>query len=125
MSEFTTALKKVRGLGSAKTGVHHWVAQRFTAITNIILTIWLFCVLGQITQMDYNAAYNFMGQSTNAVCALLFLVSSFYHAKLGLQTVIEDYVHCKYAKIGALVIINAVAYGAIISGLFWVLKISL
>jgi len=125
MSEYVTALKKVRGLGSAKTGVHHWVAQRFTAITNIILTLWLFCILGHITDMDYNQAYAYMGRPFNAICGLLFIASSFYHAKLGLQTVIEDYIHCKYIKMASLIVMNAIVYGAIIAGFFWILKISL
>jgi succinate dehydrogenase / fumarate reductase membrane anchor subunit len=125
MSEYVTALKKVRGLGSAKSGVHHWIAQRFTAILNIILTIWLFCVLGQVTEMDYNTALNYMGQSCNAIFGLLFITSSFYHAKLGLQIVIEDYIHCKCIKIGALIAMNTIVYTAIAAGLFWTLKISL
>lgn len=125
MSEYVTALKKVRGLGSAKSGVHHWIAQRFTAILNIILTFWLFCVLGQITEMDYNTALNYMGQSCNAIFGLLFITSSLYHAKLGLQIVIEDYIHCKCIKVGALIAMNIIVYTAIAMGLFWTLKISL
>lgn len=125
MSEYTTALKKVRGLGSAKSGVHHWIVQRFTAVLNIILAIWMICILGSITEMDYNHAYAYMGQGCNAIFSLLFIASSLYHAKLGLQIVIEDYIHCKLAKLGALVTMNAVIYFAIAAGLFWVLKISL
>ena len=125
MSEYVTALKKVRGLGSAKSGVHHWIAQRFTAILNIILTVWLFCILGTVTEMDYNAAYHYMAQPCNAIFSLLFITSSLYHAKLGLQTIIEDYIHCKCVKIGSLIAMNGVIYGAITAGLFWTLKISL
>ncbi len=125
MSEYVTALKKVRGLGSAKSGVHHWIAQRFTAILNIILSIWLFCILGSVTDMDYNASYAYMSEPMNAIFALLFIVSSLYHAKLGLQIVIEDYIHCKCKKIAALIALNAVVYISIAAGLFWILKISL
>ncbi len=125
MSEYVTALKKVRGLGSAKSGVHHWIAQRFTAILNIILSIWLFCVLGQVTDMDYNASYAYMSEPVNAIFALLFITSSLYHAKLGLQIIIEDYIHCKCKKIGALIALNTIVYVSIAAGLFWILKISL
>jgi succinate dehydrogenase / fumarate reductase membrane anchor subunit len=75
--------------------------------------------------MDYNTAYAFMARPCNAIFGILFIVSSLYHAKLGLQTVIEDYIHCKYAKLGSLIAMNIVIYAAIASGLFWTLKISL
>ncbi len=125
MTDFITPIKKVRGLGSAKTGVHHWIAQRFTAIVNIILVFWLLCVLGHVTEMDYNATQSYMSRPFNAIFALLFISFSFYHAKLGLQVVIEDYVHCKCAKIFALVAMNIVVFSGIIAGAFWILKIAL
>jgi len=125
MSEYVTALKKVRGLGSAKSGVHHWIVQRFTAVLNIILSFWLLCILGCVTQMDYSTVYAFMAQPFNAICSILFLTNSLYHAKLGLQIVIEDYIHCKYAKLASLTLMNIVIYSAIAAGLFWTLKISL
>lgn len=125
MSQFTTDLKKVRGLGSAKTGVHHWIVQRFTAVLNIVLSIWLICILGCITEMGYAEAYALMGRGVNAIFGILFIASSLYHAKLGLQVVVEDYIHCKIAKLGSLIVMNAIIYGAIVTGIFSILKISL
>ena len=125
MSEYVTALKKVRGLGSAKSGVHHWIVQRFTAVLNIIVSLWLLCILGTVTEMDYNTSYAFMARPCNGIFGIVFITSSLYHAKLGLQIIIEDYIHCKCAKLAALIAMNIVIYTAIAAGLFWTLKISL
>lgn len=122
MTDFKTAAKKVHGLGSAKTGVHHWVAQRFTAITNIALVFWLICVILQVSELGYGDAKAYMAGTWNAIFGLLFTVSTFYHAKLGLQTVIEDYIHCKCGKVGALVAMNVAVFLGMFAALFAILK---
>lgn len=125
MTDFKTQTKKVLGLGSAKYGVHHWIHQRFTAVTNIVLVFWLICMMTQVSDMDYVTAKTYMSGTWNSIFAILFTISTFYHAKLGLQVVIEDYVHHKCVKTGALIAMNAVIYLGIFAALFAILKIAL
>jgi len=88
-----TPLARVRGLGSAKSGVHHWWMQRLTAIALVPLTIYflwlLLCMLG----MDQDQARELVAKPRNALVLAAFVIALFWHAQLGLQVVIEDYIH--------------------------------
>lgn len=86
-------LKRARGLGSAKNGVHHFVVQRLTALALIPLGIWFFILVLRMLHADYATAYALIAQPFNALLMILFVVAMFWHAQLGLQVVIEDYVH--------------------------------
>jgi succinate dehydrogenase / fumarate reductase, membrane anchor subunit len=125
MTDFSTAQKRVRGLGASKSGVHHWIVQRFTAVFNIINVLWLLYALTQLADFDFTAAYSFMAQPFNSVMAILFSIFGFYHAKLGLQVVIEDYIHHKCIKVASLLGVNIIIYGCMISSVFGILKIAL
>lgn len=101
-----TPLSKVRGLGSAKDGSHHWWMQRVTAIALIPLTIWFICgVLGTVGE-NYDTAVQWVQSPATSVFLLLAIVALFYHAKLGLQIVIEDYVHAEGLKIASLIVMK-------------------
>ena len=95
-----TPLGRARGLGSAKSGTKHWWAQRVTAIALIPLTIWFVVAMISATGNDYNNAQQFIGNPINAILFILLIVATFHHAQLGLQVVIEDYVHNKPMEIG-------------------------
>lgn len=125
MTDFKTSTKKVHGLGSAKEGVHHWIAQRFTAIANIILSVWVLCMISTVINLGYSETIFYMAKPINAICASLFVVMSFYHAKLGLQIIIEDYIHAKCFKIIALIAMNFIVFSGMFAGLFAILKIAL
>lgn len=125
MKDFKTEAKKVHGLGSAKTGVHHWIHQRFTAIMNIVLVLWLICVLTQVADMDFLQAKAYMSGTWNAIFGILFSISTFYHAKLGLQTVIEDYIHCPCGKTASLIVMNGLVYLGMITSIFAILRIAI
>ena len=102
-----TPLSKVRHLGSAKEGVNHWWGQRLTAILLVPLSLWFVGSLWSIVVggADRAALVDWLSGPVAAVLMLLFLGATFYHLKLGLQVVIEDYVHgpCKWV----LLILNA------------------
>ncbi len=101
-----TPLARVRGLGSARDGTKHWWFQRLTAIALVPLSLWL--VASLIANIDASYAEVVAWVRSPAVTALLLMVVMFvfYHAQLGLQVVIEDYVHLESAKIAILVLVK-------------------
>jgi succinate dehydrogenase / fumarate reductase membrane anchor subunit len=97
-------LARARGTGSARSGVHHWWVQRVTAVALIPLTLYFLFCLPALTTPDLAAFRAFIGAPLNGVAALLFVGISFYHAVLGVQVVIEDYIHGEAMKIAALML---------------------
>ena len=119
-----TPLGRARGLGSAKSGTKHWWAQRVTAIALIPLTIWFVVAMISATGNDYNNAKQFIGNPINAILFILLIVATFHHAQLGLQVVIEDYVHNKPTEIGLLIITKGTVIVLGLSSVFAVLSIT-
>ena len=108
-TRFDSALGRARGLGAAgSSALHHWVHQRVTAIANVVLSFWLvlFVLTLVHTAPDYAGARALLASGLHPVFALLFVVSAFYHAKLGLQVVVEDYVPHEGIKIASLLAIK-------------------
>lgn len=103
MSEMRTPLGRVRGLGSAKKGTGHFFMQRVTALANIPLTLFLVGALVVHAGADYTTMTAFLGNPLVGVVMLLLIVSATYHMKLGLQVVIEDYVHGEATKLLAII----------------------
>ena len=93
MSRFRTPLKEVSGLGSAKTGTAHFVAQRLTATALVVLGIWFLVFVLSLLGADYVTATAAVAKPWNAVPLVAFLVAMFWQAQLGVQVVLEDYVH--------------------------------
>ncbi|MCE7797573.1 succinate dehydrogenase, hydrophobic membrane anchor protein [Sphingobium sufflavum] len=119
-----TRVGRVRGLGSAKTGTHHWIVQRITAIGNLVLVLWLIASLLVLPGLDYGAVTGWLAQPLVAVPAMLMLISIFWHLKLGLQVLIEDYLHEEATKLFALLLLNFYAIGAPALGIFSIAKIA-
>ncbi len=97
-------LAQARGLGSAKDGTHHWWMQRVTAIALIPLSIYWLAHLDDLAEKDYAMFISWLGDPFVSIAALLFIAASFYHAMLGVQVIIEDYVHEEGSKIGCLLL---------------------
>ena len=112
-------IAKARGLGSAKEGVSHWWAQRLTAIALIPLGIWLVASLVCLAGADHAAVAQWLNVPFTLGALALTVITAFYHAALGLQVVIEDYVHGKAAKLTLIILIQfgafALATAAIIA----------
>ena len=101
-----SGLKQVRGLGSAKSGVHHWWLQRVTAVGTFALALWFVASLILLPNLDHSSVVAWVGQPLVAVPLLLLSVSVFWHARLGVQVLIEDYVHGEGLKLLAVVALN-------------------
>ena len=99
-------LGKVRGLGSAKEGSKHWWLQRLTAIALVPLGLWFAVSVMTYASADYDVALQWIHSPIITVLFLLLIGTLFYHAQLGLQVVVEDYVHSEWLKITALVVIK-------------------
>ena len=104
----TTPLALVRGLGSAKDGTKHWWAQRLSAVALVPLTIFFIIAVISMTAGSYADAKAAMAHPV--ICALwvLFLIALFHHAQLGLQVVLEDYVHNEVLKFTSIIIMKLV-----------------
>ncbi len=119
-------LAKARGLGSAKSGLDHWIMQRITAIGNLILGGWLMFVLVTTPELSsYHMAIDWISQPLHAVGMILFVISTFYHAVLGSQVIIEDYVHNEAFKILKLVGQRLVFFAMAITCIFSILQVAL
>ncbi len=121
---YRTPLGRVRGLGSAKEGTAHWWAQRLTAIALVPLILWFVISLLSMIGADHAAVKAWLGQPLPAVLAVLLIVATFHHAQLGLQVVIEDYVHNEGAKLTLIVLIKFAAVALAALAVFAVLKLA-
>jgi len=118
-------LAKARGLGSAKSGVHHWYVQRASAVLLLFLLGWLIFAMFQLAGADHAESKAFLSNPTNAAFMVLLLVSLFYHAMLGLQVVIEDYVHQRTLELVLHFLTRAGAFIGMAIGIIHILKLAL
>ena len=110
-SSYRSGLKNVRGLGAAHEGTHHFWLQRMTALALIPLTVWF--IINIVTKLLGAERFQIAQWFESPITLLLmasFLVALFWHAKLGLQTIIEDYVHCECTKLTLLIGSSAIIY---------------
>ncbi|KGQ20401.1 Succinate dehydrogenase hydrophobic membrane anchor protein [Lysobacter dokdonensis DS-58] len=95
MTDLRTPLARARGLGSGKTGTSHFWVQRVTAVALALLVPWLLWVVLSMVGGTYQNAIDVLHRPWNAILMGAFLVAMFWHAKLGIQVIIEDYVHTR------------------------------
>ena len=119
-----TELGRVRGLGSAHHGAHHWLLQRFTAVGNLVLGLFLAVSLALLPGYDFATVTGWAAQPLVATALALLIVSTFWHARIGLQVLVEDYVHSAGNRFGVLVLLNAAAFGGAVFGLVSVARIA-
>lgn len=118
-------LGKVLGRGSAGEGVGHWWVQRVTAVALLPLTVWFVWSLLGLHLQSHDDVRGWLAQPWVAVLTILLVITLAWHSKLGIQVVIEDYVHAKGAKITLLLLSTFIHVGAAVAALFAILLLAL
>jgi len=101
-----TPIARVRGLGAARDGTRRWMAERLTAIASLILVLWFVFSAMALAGAGYHEVRAWLASPVAATLMILLILSVFYHAQLGLQVVIEDYVHHSGLKVAAIVAVT-------------------
>ncbi|MEQ8320179.1 MAG: succinate dehydrogenase, hydrophobic membrane anchor protein [Rhodospirillales bacterium] len=108
--ELRSQLGRVRGLGASHEGAHHFWVQRITGIALVPLVIWFVLSASSVVGADLSTFKAWVGTHYNPVLLVMLIVAMFYHAQLGLQVVIEDYVHGEGVKIASLILVKFAIY---------------
>lgn len=99
-----TPRARAEGLGPARAGTHHFWVQRITAVALVPLSVWFAVSLARLAGTDFETARGFFAQPLAGALMILFVATALYHLKLGLQVVIEDYIHAEATKIFLLIL---------------------
>ncbi len=119
-----TPLARVQGLGAAHSGTGHFWRQRIGAVALIPLSIWFVCAALALIGADRSSAIAFLAQPVNAIAMALFVIAALHHMALGVQVVVEDYVHDEGPKIALLMLNNFFAWILGAACLFALVKIA-
>ena len=122
---FRTPLARARGLGSARHGTRHFWNQRITAVALVPLCAWFVFSMVAVGGAHYDAVHEWARQPGTALLLGVFTISLFYHAQLGIQVVIEDYVHTQWLKVASLMLLKLLAFLLAAAALLALLRIAL
>jgi succinate dehydrogenase / fumarate reductase membrane anchor subunit len=120
---YRTPLSRARGLGSAKEGSHHWWMQRVTAVALIPLSFVAIHLLNLSFKGSYDDTVTWLASPLHSTLIIAWLLAVFYHAALGLQIVIEDYVAVEGVKITAIWTVNLIFFLLALAGVLAVLRV--
>jgi succinate dehydrogenase / fumarate reductase, membrane anchor subunit len=109
-NDLRAPLARVRGLGSAREGTEHYIAQRFTAVALVPLSVWFVFSLVSIAGADYAVVVSWVKTPINAILLIALLMAMFHHAQLGMRVVIEDYVHDEFYKVVLVTLTKSLSY---------------
>lgn len=119
-----STLSRVRHLGSAHDGTHHFWVQRLTAVALIPLTVWFVVSIVMLAGAPYEEVAAWLARPVPAILMVLLVVATFHHAQLGLQVVIEDYVHQPALRLTSLILVKLGAAALGFAAVFAVLKLA-
>lgn len=117
-------LGRVLGLGSAGTGTEHWLGQRLSAVAMVPLTLWFALSLLALPVLDFHAVNAWIAAPLHAVLLVLLVVSLVYHSSLGMQVVVEDYVHASAPRAATLMFLRLIHIALAVAGIFAVFLIA-
>lgn len=117
-------LGRVRGLGSAKGGTHHWWLQRITSAALLPLTLWFAISVALLAGAPHAEVARWIAAPVNALLLLLTIGIGFHHTAAGLQVIIEDYVHVPGARVGGILAVNAICAVAALASALAVLRLA-
>jgi succinate dehydrogenase / fumarate reductase membrane anchor subunit len=120
-----TSIGRVRGLGPSHQGAHHWLLQRFTAVGNLLLVLWFVASLILLPNLGYATVSEWIAKPLSAFAMALLIISTFWHARLGLQVLAEDYIHTPGNKFAVLLLLNLAAVGGGAFGVFCIVRLAL
>ena len=120
-----TSIGRVRGLGSSHHGAHHWLVQRFTAIGNLVLMLFLVVSIALLPAYDYITMSGWASEPLTATALALLIISTFWHARLGLQVLFEDYVQTGGNRFAVMALLNLVFVGGAVFGLISIARLAL
>ena len=124
-TSLVTDLARARGLGASHTGTDHWWTQRLTSLALMPLSLWFIFSVARLAGADYAVVKPWLSAPLNATLAIALVLVMFHHAAAGMEVIFEDYIHCKCAKLTAIVAVKfGCALGAIVCTLS-VLKLAL
>jgi succinate dehydrogenase / fumarate reductase membrane anchor subunit len=124
MSAFRTALGRARGLGSAKSGVGHFIAERASSVALILLTLWLTWIAISVARGGFDTAQALLASPVNVALAILTVGVGLYHAMIGMRVIIEDYIERPLTKATLLILNACVGWGAAVIAAVSLLKIT-
>jgi len=124
MKSLRSPLGTVVGLGSAKSGVHHWWLQRLSSIALVPLTVWFTVSLLSLPALDHVTVVAWMAQSWTALLLILLVLVATYHSQLGVRVVVEDYIHNTGLRTLILVTLTFTHAFLAVAGVFAILKVA-
>ncbi len=125
MVSYRTPHSRVKGLGSAQSGTEHFWAQRVTAVANLVLLVFLIYSVIRLAGEPLDIVRAYFASPVVAILASLFAVSSAYHMRIGMQVIIEDYVHKESSKLLLLIMNTFFAVAVALTCVIAIIKLSL
>ncbi len=125
MAHYRTSLARVRGLGSAKGGTDHFWHQRLTAVANLVLLAFLLFTVIRLAGEPYEVMRAYFASPFVTVVALAFAISATFHMRIGMQVIIEDYIHAEGTKMVLLMLNTFFALAVALTCIVSLIKLSL
>ena len=120
-----TPIARVRGLGAAHAGAGNWLFERLSGAATLVAWAFFLVSLLLLPGLDYASVHEWLARPVPATVMILLVLGTFWHTKLGLQVVVEDYVHEHANRIACLVLLNAAAWGGAAFGVLSILRVAL